>query len=79
MSYLGIFDKKCLIWEIFGKNLKKTIAIFEISTLKFVSLQNLTKKQKFLNLGPKMPNLGIFELEFESNIVIFETSHLKFV
>ena len=37
------------------------------------------KKQKCLNLGPKVLYLGIFELEFENNIVIFEISTLEFV
>ena len=37
------------------------IVIFEISTLEFIQLQNFPKKQKCLNLGPKMPYLGIFE------------------
>ena len=37
IPYLDIFDKKCLIWVFLGKKCcKKTIAIFEISTLKFV-------------------------------------------
>ena len=39
-------------------------AIFEISTLKFVCLQNFTKKQERLNLGQKIPDLSIFGLEF---------------
>ena len=37
------------------------------------------KKQKCLNLVPNMSYLGIFELEFENNIVIFEISNLRFV
>ena len=45
---------------IFGQELKKkTIVRFEISTLKDAYLQILTKKQKCINLGPKMPYLGI--------------------
>ena len=79
MPYLGIFDKECLIWVFLGENFKKTIVRFEISTLKFVYLQNFMKKQKCLNLGPKTPNLGNFGLEFENNIVIFEIRILKFV
>ena len=67
MLYLGNFDQKYLIWVFLGENFKKTIAIFEISTLKFVYLQNFTKKQKCLNLGPKMLYLGIFGLEFKKN------------
>ena len=79
MSYLGIFDQKCLNWVFLGKDFKKTIVRFEISTLKFVYLQNFTKKEKCLNLGPKMSDLCIFELEFENNIVILEVSTLEFV
>ena len=37
------------------------IVIFGISTFKFVYLQNFRKKQKCLNLGPKMLFLGIFD------------------
>ena len=78
MPYLGIFKQNCLIWVFLGKNCRKTIVIFKISTLKFVCLQNFTKK-KCLNLGPKMPDLGILGPEFKNNIAIFEISPLKFV
>ena len=37
------------------------------------------EKQKCLILGPKMSYLGIFRLEFENNIVIFEIATLEFV
>ena len=47
--------------------------------LEIALLQNFAKKQKCLNLGPKMPDLGIFGLEFENNIAIFEITTLKFV
>ena len=79
ISYLGIFDQKCLNWVFLGKDFKKTIVRFEISTLKFVYLQNFPKKQKCLNLGPKTPDLGNFGLKFENNIVMFEIGTLKFV
>ena len=62
-----------------GKIFKKTIAIFEISTLKSVYLQNLTEKQICLNLGPKMLDKIIFGLELENNIVIFVISTSEFV
>ena len=45
MPYLGICDQECLK--------KKTIVRFEISTLKFVNLQNVTKKKKMPNFGTK--------------------------
>ena len=43
-------NKKCLIWVFFGQKFKNNIFIFEIRTVKFVYLQNFTKKQKCLNL-----------------------------
>ena len=49
---------------IFGLEFEKTVVIFEISTLKFVYLQNFAEKQKFLNLSQKVPYLGIIGLEF---------------
>ena len=76
---LGIFDQKCVIWVFLDNNFKRTIVIFEISTLKVVYFQNFAKKQKCLNLGPKMPHLSIFGLEFEKTNVLFEISTLKFV
>ena len=79
MPYLSIFHPKCLISVFLGKHFKKNIVRFEISTLKFVYLQNFTKKQKCLNLGPKMPDLCILGLEFENNIVILEISIFEFV
>ena len=79
MPYSGIFDQKCPIWVFLSKNFKRAIVIFEIRTLKFFYLKNVTKKQKCLNLRRKMPDLGIFGLEFENNIVIFEISTLEFV
>ena len=71
MPYLGIFDQKDLIWVYLGKSFKKTIFIFETSTLKFVYLQNFTKKQKCLNLGPKVLYLGIFGLEFKKKLLSY--------
>ena len=61
----------------FGEELqKKPIAIFEINTFTFVYFQrkikNFMRKQKCLNLEPKMPDLGISGLEPGNNIVISE-------
>ena len=36
-------------------------------------------EKKSLNLGPKLPYLGTFGIEFEKNIVEFEKGTLKFV
>ena len=70
-----------------SKNFKNTIVIFEIIILKFTYLQKFTKKQKYRNLGPKMPYFGIFDQKcliwvyFRNNlkntIVIFEISTKK--
>ena len=56
-----IWDQKCLIWVFFGQNFKKTVVIFEISTLEFVRIEPLTHTVNFgigwafpegLGLGP---------------------------
>ena len=78
-TLLGCFWQKRLIWVFLGENFKKTFVIFENSSLKLIYLQNFTEKQKCLNLGPEMPDLGNFGQEFENNIVIFEISTLEFV
>ena len=45
-ALFGIFDQECLIWVLQAKIFKKSIVMFEISTLKFVYLQNFAKKTK---------------------------------
>ena len=49
---------------IFGLGFENNIVIIQISTLKFVYLQNFTEKQKCLNFELKMLYLGIFGEEF---------------
>ena len=41
--------------------------------------KNREKNEKYLNLGPKMPDLRIFALEFENIFIVFEISVLEFV
>ena len=53
---------------------KSMVPYLKSPPFKFVYLQNFTEKQKCLNLGPKVPDLGIFGLEFKKTIVIFEIS-----
>ena len=36
-------------------------------------------KQKYLNLRPEMPYLGIFWIEFQKTIIIFEPRTRKFL
>ena len=43
---------------IFALQFENNFVIFEISTLEFFQLQNFEKKQKWLNLGRKMPCFG---------------------
>ena len=62
MPKFGI--KNALFGLFLNYSIKKAIVIFEISTLKFVYLQNFAEKQKFLNLSQKVPYLGIIGLEF---------------
>ena len=70
---------------ILGLVFENNIAIFEISNLEFALLQNFAKKQKCLNLGGKIPYLGIFDQKcliwvflgknYKRTIVIFEISN----
>ena len=59
-----MWNQKCVIWVLFGKNFKYTIVMFEMSRLEFVYLQNLSKKLKLpnsvilgLNLKATLSNL----------------------
>ena len=49
--------------SIFGLEFSKPLAVFEITTLKFVQLRNFAKREKCLNLEPKMTYMGIFQVE----------------
>ena len=68
MPYLGIL----------ARFLEKLLSYLKLAPSNFAYLQNFTKKQNFLNLRPKMPDLGILGLEFENNSAIFEISTLEF-
>ena len=61
-----------------AKIFKKFIVRFEISTSKFAYLQNFTKKQECLNLGTKMSDLCILELEFQNNISYLKSAPSNF-
>ena len=64
MLYWLFLRKNVLFGYFCAKIKEKTIAIFEITTLKLFYVQNVVKKQKYLNLGTKIPVCGIFRLEF---------------
>ena len=63
MLKLKFGTQNALLVYFWERNLKN-IAIFEMSTLEFVYLQNFANKQKCLNLEPQMPYLVVFGLEF---------------
>ena len=73
------FQRKFRIWVFLTGFEKKTIAIFEISFLEFSICEVSCKNKKYLRLGQKMLDFGIFRLEFEKFIVIFKISALEFV
>ena len=45
--------------------LEQSITVFEISTLQFFKFQSFLQLKKFLNLGPKIPYLGVLGSTFE--------------
>ena len=53
--------------------------MFDFSNPKFLYLQNFAKDKKCINLRPKVPYLGIFELELIKTIAIFEIATFEFV
>ena len=60
---LNFETKNALFGYFWGRIFEKTILLFEISTLKFVSLQNFAKKTRLPKFGTKNTLLGIFEQE----------------
>ena len=62
-----------------GLEFQKLLSYLKSAPLNFPSCKILWKKQKFLNLGPKISYLGVLWLELkEKTIVIFEISTLGF-
>ena len=61
-----------------GSNFEKPLSYLK-SRSSNLSHSKCWCKKKSLNLGPKMPVLRIFGLEFENTAVIFEISVLEFV
>ena len=57
-------SKNALLEFLLWLEFENVIAIFEISTLKFVELQDFTKKQRSVNMGLKTTYLGFFGLQF---------------
>ena len=58
------FVSRNALFGSFLLDFEKAIIIFKINSLESVKLQNFAKKEKCLNLGPKMPYFHIFGLDF---------------
>ena len=72
MSYLGIFDQKCLLWIFLGQDFLKNYCHVLNQHPQIWIFAKFHEKLKCLNLGPKMFDLCIFGLESENNFAIFE-------
>ena len=57
------------VWKYYYNNWNQCSRIFLI--------EKFGAKIKSLNLGPKMLYLGVFELDFENDVAIFEINELK--
>ena len=62
-----MYGKNRLISVFLGWNLKKLLSYFKSAPSNLSNGKISQKNQKCLNLGPKMPYLGIFGLESEKN------------
>ena len=63
------FGTKIVLIRYFRLKFQKTRVEFEMSILKFVTrkVSSKNKKKTKKNLGPKIPHLGIFGLQFSKN------------
>ena len=69
MPYLGVL----------GSNFENPLSYLKSAPSNLPYYEVWCKKQKSLNMGPKMSDFGILVLEVENNIVIFEITTFKFV
>ena len=53
--------------------------MFEINPRRFCLIAKFWVKKKSVNLGPQIPDFGIFWLEFLKTIVLFKISTFEFV
>ena len=74
MPKLGI--KNAVFGYFWARILEKLLSYLK-SAPSILSIRKISRrKKKCLNSGTKMPDLGIFRLEHENNVVIFEISTL---
>ena len=67
---LNFGAESALVSYFCARILKKLLPYLKSAPLKLSNCKILQKNKKFLNLGPKMPYLGIFWLEFFYKIYI---------
>ena len=73
-----IWDQNCLLWVFYEWNLKKILSYLKSASSNLSNYKNLGKNENTY-LDPKISYLGIFGLQFENEIAIFEINILKFV
>lgn len=70
--------KNALFTIFLAWNLKKTFIILEISTFEFAKMQTVLRRERTLNLEPKMPFLFFLGWNWK-NLSLYELRNLKFV
>ena len=58
--------------------MKKTIVMFDFNSFS-LSKCSISCQKTILNIGPKLPYLGIFGLELQKTKAVFKINILKFV
>ena len=74
-----MFLTKNALFGYFFARIKKKVLSYLKSPPSNLSIANLAKKRKCLNLGPKRCYLGNLDPKFENNVGIFKVSILEFV
>ena len=72
------FETKTAWLICFGAGIWKQYCHISNQHLRICLTAKFRGNKKCLNLGPNMPDLGVFGLEFENNIALFEISTLEF-
>ena len=73
------FGTKNVLFECFWARILKMLLSYLKSAPSNLSIWKISRKKKScLNLGPKIPYLGVFRLVFSKSIVIFEISSFEF-
>ena len=78
MPYWVFLTKNTVFRYLWIRIKKKLLSYLKSAPSNLSTSKFSRKKQKYLTLRSKMPDLYIFGLEFEHNIVIFEINTLDF-